>query len=69
MTIKELRRQITILKKEVVRLQDENASLWLLLDELEKSNVSNPQYKQHFEDAFKELRKSTSMTTTKVGKA
>ena len=52
-----------------MRLQDENASLWLLLDELEKSNVSNPQYKQHFEDAFKELRKSISMTTTKVGKA
>ena len=69
MTTKELKQQIKMLKKEIVRLQDENASLWFLLDELDKSNVSNSQYKQNFEAAFKELRKSISMTTTKVGKA
>tara|TARA_R110000824_G_scaffold24497_1_gene86216 strand:+ start:5813 stop:6022 length:210 start_codon:yes stop_codon:yes gene_type:complete len=69
MTVKGLKEQIKILKKEITRLQDENVSLWFLLDELDKSNVSNPQYKQNFEDAFKELRKSISMTTTKIGKA
>ena len=62
-------KQIRKLKKEIVRLQDENDSLWFLLEEIENSNVSNPEYRQNFEEAFKELKKSIMMTSTKIGKA
>ena len=69
MNVKELMQEIKKLKKEIIQLRDENASLWFLLDELERSNISNPNYKKNFEEAFKQLRKSISMTSTKVGKA
>ena len=55
-TIKELKQIITKLEKENSRLQDENASLWFLLDELEKSDVGNEQYRENFERVFNNLR-------------
>tara|TARA_Y100000593_G_C4319352_1_gene342867 strand:- start:1300 stop:1509 length:210 start_codon:yes stop_codon:yes gene_type:complete len=66
---KDVNEQIKKLKSEILRLQDENDSLWFLLEELERSNLSNPEYYQNFEEAFKELKKSIMMTSTKIGKA
>ena len=68
-TIKELQVQIDKLERENARLQDENASLWFLLDELEKSNVANPEHRQLFEKTFNNLRKNAMMMHQKVESA
>ena len=60
--IKEL--QITIAK-----LQDENSSLWFMLDELEKSNINNPEYKKHFNSAFQKIKKLKLMTSLEIQEA
>ncbi len=68
-SIKELKQIITKLEKENSRLQDENASLWFLLDELEKSDVGNEQYRENFERVFNNLRKNAMMMHQKVEEA
>jgi regulator of replication initiation timing len=68
-TIKELQAQIDKLQRENSRLQDENASLWFLLDELEKSNVANPEHRELFEKTFNNLRKNAMMVHQKVESA
>ena len=68
-SIKELKQIITKLKKENSRLEDENASLWFLLDELEKSDVGNEQYRENFERVFNNLRKNAMMMHQKVEEA
>tara|TARA_R110002020_G_scaffold469650_1_gene694846 strand:- start:390 stop:602 length:213 start_codon:yes stop_codon:yes gene_type:complete len=68
-TIKELKAQINRLERENSRLQDENASLWFMLDELEKSNVANPEYREMFTKTFNNLRKNAMMVHQKVEKA
>jgi hypothetical protein len=50
-------------------LEDENASLWFLLDELEKSNVADPRYKEQFEAVFDKMRQMTLMTMNKAEEA
>lgn len=66
---KELELKLEKLKKENKRLEDENASLWFLLDELEKSNVSNPEYRELFEGVYDKLRFQSLMTSTSEGEA
>ena len=68
-SIKELKQIITKLEKENSRLEDENASLWFLLDELEKSDVGNEQYRENFEKVFNNLRKNAMMMHQKVEEA
>ena len=68
-SIKELKQIITKLEKENSRLEDENASLWFLLDELEKSDVGNEQYRENFERVFNNLRKNAMMMHQKVEEA
>ena len=53
---KKLEQEVELLKKEKKRLEDENASLWFLLDEFEKSNIRNPEYKEMFEEVYGKLR-------------
>lgn len=65
MSYKDLEKENKKLKKEIEQLKDENASLWFLLDELEKSNISNPNYRENFEKVFKELRTVSLMSVTK----
>tara|TARA_R100000008_G_C3555185_1_gene152793 strand:+ start:292 stop:510 length:219 start_codon:yes stop_codon:yes gene_type:complete len=65
-TLKELKQQIAKLKKEIERLTDENSSLWFMLDEIEKSNIKNPEYQKQFKQVFEELRFHTLMTHSKV---
>jgi|TARA_Y100000310_G_C20451952_1_gene701185 regulator of replication initiation timing len=68
-SIKELKQIITKLEKENSRLQDENSSLWFLLDELEKSDLGNEQYRENFERVFNNLRKNAMMMHQKVEEA
>lgn len=63
---KELKQTIDKLEKENARLQDENSSLWFLLDELEKSDIGNEQYRESFERVFNNLRKNAMMMHQKV---
>ena len=69
MNIKDLKEKIKGLKKEISRLQDENNSLWFMLDEFDKSNIQNPEYKDLFEEAFKKLHEQRRMTHSKVEEA
>ena len=68
-TKKELEIVISKLKKENLCLQDENASLWFLLDELEKSDLGSEQYRENFERVFNDLRKNTMMIHQKTEEA
>tara|TARA_Y100001938_G_C7824773_1_gene298377 strand:+ start:31 stop:243 length:213 start_codon:yes stop_codon:yes gene_type:complete len=66
---KKLEEQVAMLKKENKRLEDENASLWFLLDELEKSNIHNEEYKEMFEEVYDKLRYQSLMTVKAEGEA
>jgi len=66
MNVKELKQKIKDLKKEIHRLEDENNSLWFLLDEFEKSNIASPEYAKQFKEVFEQLRFQTLMTHNKV---
>ena len=57
------------LQKEIDKLIDEKNSLWFMLDELDKSNVTNPEYFKHIAEAIENLRKLKLMTPKKVGEA
>ncbi len=64
-----MKQKIQDLETENKRLEDENASLWFLLDELEKSNIANPEYREMFEDVYGKLRFQSLMTATSEGEA
>ena len=68
-TIKQLKSKIADLEKEVKKLQDENSSLWFMLDEFEKSDIQNPEFKEKFEEVFSNLRFHTLMTHGKLEEA
>ena len=63
-TIKELR-------KEVERLKNENESLWFMLDELKKSNITNHQslIKNAIEKQVKQIKEERVKMPKIVGKA
>jgi DNA repair ATPase RecN len=69
MDYKEMKQKIQDLQTEIQRLEDENASLWFLLDELEKSNIANPEYRELFEGVYDKLRFQSLMTATSEGDA
>ena len=69
MDYKEMKEKIQNLETEIQRLEDENASLWFLLDEFEKSNISNPEYREMFTKVYDKLRYKTLMTVTSDGEA
>ena len=68
-TVSELKKEIIELENRIAQLEDENASLWFLLDELEKSNVADPRYKEQFEEVFDKMRQMTLMTMNKAEEA
>ena len=68
-TYKELQLQIAKLEQENARLNDENASLWFLLDELEKSDIAQPKHRALFEKTFDNLRKNAMMIHPEVEEA
>lgn len=65
-TIKQLKMKITKLENENKKLQDENASLWFMLDEFEKSDIMNPEFRDKFDEVFSNLRFHTLMTHGKL---
>ena len=68
-TRKDLLLKIKELEKKLEKLADENSSLWFMLDELDKSNITNPEYLKHVTKAIENIRKSKLMTPKKVGEA
>ena len=68
-TRKELILKIKKLQNQVEKLLDENNSLWFMLDELDKSNITNPEYFKHIAAAIENIRKSKLMTPKEVGEA
>ena len=64
-----MKQKIQDLETENKRLEDENASLWFLLDELERSNIANPEYREMFEGVYGKLRFQSLMTATSEGEA
>jgi predicted nucleic acid-binding Zn-ribbon protein len=62
-------KEIKELKREISRLQDENNSLWFMLDELKKSNIQNTEYNKIFEETFKKLREQSLMMHHKLEEA
>ena len=69
MDYSEMKQKINDLEAEIKRLEDENSSLWFLLDELEKSNISNPEYREMLNKVYDKLRYQTLMTVTADGEA
>jgi DNA repair ATPase RecN len=69
MDYSEMKQKINDLEAEIKRLEDENSSLWFLLDEFEKSNISNPEYREMFTKVYDKLRYQTLMTVTADGEA
>ena len=68
-TRKELMLKIEKLQNQVEKLLDENSSLWFMLDELDKSNISNPEYFKHIQEIMDNLKEAKKITSTKVGEA
>ena len=66
---KSLMDRISELEKEVESLRDENDSLWFILEEFDKSNLTDAQYKQRFDEAFKKARFQSIMSVKKVTEA
>tara|TARA_R100000008_G_C3562135_1_gene156859 strand:+ start:871 stop:1089 length:219 start_codon:yes stop_codon:yes gene_type:complete len=68
-TRKDLLTEIKKLQGQIDKLIDENNSLWFMLDELDKSNVTNPEYFKHVAEVVENLRKIKLMTPKEVGEA
>ena len=66
---KELLSEIKKLKKEIDRLTDENNSLWFMLDEIKKSDITNLEYQKHYEKITTKINERKRVMSTKVGEA
>ena len=66
---KDLLLEIKKLQKQIDKLIDENNSLWFMLDELDKSNISNPEYFKHIQEIMDNLKEAKKITSTKIGEA
>ena len=62
-------KKIKELDKKVEELVEENASLWFLLDELEKSDINNENVAKSLQEAFSELRFASLLVHKKVEQA
>ena len=57
------------LQKKVDQLTEENASLWFLLDELDKSDIRSAENQETLSDAFDKLKTATLMMHRKTEQA
>jgi hypothetical protein len=57
------------LQKKVDQLTEENASLWFLLDELDKSDIRSAENRETLSDAFDKLKTATLMMHRKTEQA
>ena len=67
--IKDPWEEVKILQKKVDDLTDENASLWFLLDELDKSDIRTEENRETLRDAFDRLQEATLMMHRKTEEA
>ena len=57
----DLYKKIKTLENEIDKLKDENEILWFLLDEIEKRYTNNSDFKEIFNEIYKESRYQTLM--------
>ena len=68
--IKKLVQEIKKLRTQVANLEDENESLWFMLNELDRSNINNfPEIFEKIQEKFVKDPLSYLLTSKKVGKA
>jgi hypothetical protein len=67
--IKDPWEEIKTLQKKVDELTDENASLWFLLDELDRSDIHTEENQETLRDAFERLQEATLMMHRKTEEA
>jgi predicted RNase H-like nuclease (RuvC/YqgF family) len=65
----EKEQKIEELEKEIERLKEENDSLWFMLDEIKKSDITNLEYQKHYEKITAKINERKKMMSTKVGEA
>jgi hypothetical protein len=68
-TIRDPWEEVKVLQKKVDELTDENSSLWFLLDELEKSDITNFKNRETLSEAFDKLKIATLMLHRKTEQA
>ena len=61
--------KIERLEKELIKVKEENDSLWFLLDEIKKSDITNLEYQKHYEEISKKINERKKMMSTKTGEA
>ena len=61
--------KIEELEKEIERLKEENDSLWFMLDEIKKSDITNLEYQKHYEKITAKINERKKMMSKKVGEA
>ena len=67
--IKDPWKELKVLQRKIDDLTEENASLWFLLDELEKSDIRTEENRETLNDAFDRLQTATLMMHRKTEEA
>jgi len=67
--IKDPWKELKVLQRKIEDLTEENASLWFLLDELEKSDIRSEENRETLSDAFDKLKNVALMMHRKTEEA
>ena len=67
--IKDPWKELKVLQRKIDDLTEENASLWFLLDELEKSDIRSEEDRETLSDAFDKLKDVALMMHRKTEEA
>ena len=67
--IKDPWKELKLLQRKIDDLTEENASLWFLLDELEKSDIRSEENRETLSDAFDKLKNVALMMHRKTEEA
>ena len=67
--IKDPWKELKVLQRKIDDLTEENASLWFLLDELEKSDIRSEENRETLSDAFDKLKNVALMMHRKTEEA
>jgi len=67
--IKDPWKELKVLQRKVDDLTEENASLWFLLDELEKSDIRSEENRETLSEAFDKLKNVALMMHRKTEEA
>ena len=67
--IKDPWKELKVLQRKIDDLTEENASLWFLLDELEKSDIRSEENRETLSEAFDKLKNVALMMHRKTEEA